>query len=162
FSGHILVTTRAQAMGRLASRIEVGIMPQEVGALFLLRRALLVAPNAPLESAASSDIATAREICEELGGLPLALDQAGAYIEEIPCRLKDYQSLYRTRRTEMLNERGGLVDDHPKSVAATWSLSFEKVQQKNPAAAELLQLCAFLHPDAVPEELITDGAGHLG
>ena len=42
------------------------------------------------------------------------------------------------------------------------SLSFSKIEQTNPAAADLLRLCAFLHPDAIPEEIITEGAEHLG
>lgn len=162
FGGHILLTTRAQAMGRLAHRIEIDTMPTDVGALFLLRRALLLAPDAPLEDAATIDIAIASEICEELGGLPLALDQAGAYVEEVQCSLQDYQHRYRTHRTHLLQRRGGLVLDHPEPVAATWALSFEKVQQQNPSAADLLRLCAFLYPDAIPVELITKEAIHLG
>ena len=104
----------------------------------------------------------ALQISEELGGLPLALDQAGAYIEETSCSLSDYLSLYRTRRAEVLKERGGLTGDHPDSVATTWSLSFQRVEEKNAAAADLLRLCAFLAPDAIPEEIITAGAEHLG
>jgi tetratricopeptide (TPR) repeat protein len=162
FGGHIILTTRAQAMGRLAQRIEVDTMELDVGALLLLRRAGLVAPDALLEEALPFDVATAKEVTEELGGLPLALDQAGAYIEETSCSLLDYRSLYRARRAEMLNVRGGQVADHPASVATTWSLSFQQVEQGNPAAAELLRFCAFLHPDAIPEEIITAGAEHLG
>ena len=45
-------------------------------------------------------------------------------------------------------------------MATTWSLSFEYVEQTNPAAAELLRLCAFLAPDDIPEELLTGGAPH--
>ncbi len=48
------------------------------------------------------------------------------------------------------------------SLPAAWSLSFEKVEQAHPAAAGLLRLCAFLAPDAIPEELITKGAAYLG
>ena len=51
--------------------------------------------------------------------------------------------------------------DHPKSVTTTLSLSFDRVQQANPTAAELLRFFAFLHPDAIPEELIIKGASHL-
>jgi hypothetical protein len=43
-------------------------------------------------------------------------------------------------------------------VATTWSLSFQKIEQRNPAAAELLHLCAFLAPDHIPEELLKEGA----
>lgn len=125
FGGHILLTTRAQSMGRIARRIEVDAMPQDVGALFLLRRVGLVAQNASLDAASSADEALARSISEELGGLPLALDQAGAYIEEVQCSLQDYQQRYRMRRTLLLKRRGGLVADHPEPVGTIWSLSFE-------------------------------------
>ncbi len=40
----------------------------------------------------------AEAICELMDGLPLALDQAAAYIEENECSLADYLSLYQTRR----------------------------------------------------------------
>src|SRR6266487_2388468 len=82
FRGHLLLTTRAQSMGGLAHRLEIETMDPETGAVLLLRRASLVAHDASLEAASSSDIALAKEIATDLGGLPLALDQAGAYIEE--------------------------------------------------------------------------------
>ncbi len=162
FDGHLLLTSRAQAMGGLAYRLEVDMMDGEVGALLLLRRAGLVVYNASLEAASLSDAALASELTEELGGLPLALDQAGAYIEETQCGLARYLQLYRTRRAVLLQRRGGLALDHPEPVATTWSLSFEKVEQQSPAAADLLLLCAFLHFDVIPEEIITEGAPHLG
>jgi tetratricopeptide (TPR) repeat protein len=162
FGGHLLLTTRAYATGTRAGRLEVEVMPPEVGALFLLRRAKLVGPGASLNDAAASDVVTARAICEELAGLPLALDQAGAFIEESQCSLWDYQQRYRKRRAALLQRRGELVNDHPEPVATTWSLSFEKVEKKSPVAADLLRLCAFLHPDAIPVELIIGGAAHLG
>ena len=162
FDGHVLLTTRAQAMGGLASRLEVDTMDGEVGALLLVRRAGLVTHDAPLEAALPADLTLAREITEELGGLPLALDQAGAYVEETQCGLARYLQLYRLRRTALLQRRGGVVSDHPEPVATTWSLSFEKVEQQSAAAADLLRLCAFLHFDAVPEEIVTQGAPHLG
>ena len=161
-AGHLLLTTRAQALGGLAQRIEVDTFAPELGAFFLLRRATIIEATAAIEKATPEDREVATKISEELGGLPLALDQAGAYIEEAQCRLADYLSLYRTHRAKVLKERGGLIDDHPDSVATTWSLSFQRVEQKNAAAADLLRFCAFLAPDAIPEEIITAGAEHLG
>jgi len=58
----------------------------------------------------------------------MALDQAGAYIEEVQCSLQDYLSLYQRHGVEMLKARGKLVRDHPQPVAITWLLSFEKVE----------------------------------
>ncbi len=160
--GHLLLTTRAQALGTLAHPLEVAIMPQDIGATLLLRRARLIATDASLEAASSADVTIARAISEELGGLPLALDQAGAYIEESRCSLARYQKLYRLQPSPLLKRRGGFKHNYPASVATTWSLSFKKVEQQNPMAAELLRCCAFVHPDTIPEELFTAGAAHLG
>ena len=160
--GHILLTTRAQVTGKLAYRIEVEIMPQDIGALFLLRRAKIIAPDVTLSATPPDEEGRAREICEKLGGLPLALDQAGAYIEKSQCSLSDYQQRFQARSTLLLKQRRDLGDDHTEPVATTWSLSFEKVEQTCPAAGELLRFCAFLAADAIPEEIITQGSAYLG
>src|SRR5438094_10608433 len=97
-----------------------------------------------------------------MDGLPLALDQAGSYIEETKCGLSGYLELYQVRRTELLKRRGGSPFDHPESVTTTFSLSFEKVQQASLAAAELLKFLTFLYPDDIPEEIIRRGAPDLG
>ena len=160
--GHTLLTTRAASLGRLAHPIEVDALDNEPGALLVLRRTYRLDPEAPLEQAQEGERAIAMQISQELGGLPLALDQAGAYIEETQCSLADYLPLYRSQRAALLTERGGLVPDHPEPVATTWSLSFAQVEQRSAVAADLLRVCAFLHPDAIPEEIITEGATKLG
>lgn len=157
FGGYILLTTRAQAMGRLAQQINVDVMAPQVGALFLLRRAGLIAKDMLLEEASAIDREIALEIVQELGSLPLALDQVGAYIEETNCSLSDYLHLYQKRRTVLLRQRGGMIMDHPEPVATTWSISFERIKQHDPPASELLCFCAFLYPDTIPEEIITQG-----
>src|SRR2546421_9714449 len=97
-----------------------------------------------------------------MDGLPLALDQVGAYLQETGAPLSDYLGLYERRRTDLLARRGRLPPGPPDTVAPTWSLSFQQVEQANPAAAELLRLCAFLAPDGIPEELLSKGAADLG
>ena len=160
--GHLLLTTRAIATGRLAHRLEIETLLPEQGALFLLRRASLIAPDAELLQASPQERELALQISQELGGLPLALDQAGAYLEETGTALASYWYLYQQHRASLLQQRGGLVIDHPAPVATTWSLSFQKVEQKNPAAAGLLRLCAYLAPDAIAEEILTADASLLG
>jgi tetratricopeptide (TPR) repeat protein len=160
--GHTLLTTRSTSMGRLAHPIEVDTLDSEPGALLLLRLTYRLASDALLEQAEVGERTIALQITQELGGLPLALDQAGAYIEETQCSLADYLQLYRMQRAELLKKRGGLVLDHPESVATTWSLSFDLVEKRSAMAADLLRVCAFLHPDAIPEEIITEGAAKLG
>ena len=159
--GHLLLTSRAQAWGSLAQRIEVETMGLTEATLFLLRRARLLASHAFLDAVDEKDLAAAEAIVLEVDFLPLALDQAGAYIEEVGCSLSEYLALYRAHRKELLLRRGYLSTDHPEPVATTWSLSFEKVEQANPAAADLLRLCSFLEPDTIPEELIVKGSAHF-
>src|SRR6266567_555593 len=125
-NGSVLLTTRASAVGWLASSLEVDAMG----------------------------------VLEGTELFPLALDQAGAYLEETGCSLGDYLQLYQTHRHALLARRGRQATQYPDSVATTWALSFEHVEQTNPAAAHLLQLCALLAPDAIPEELLTGGAPH--
>jgi tetratricopeptide (TPR) repeat protein len=161
-NGHVLLTTRAWAVGTMARRVEIQEMGAEEGALFVLRRAKYIAEDAPLNIAIEADQATAKEIAKQLDGLPLALDQAAAYIEETACGLSGYLGLYRTHGPELLRLRGTLASDHPDPVATTWALSFENIEKANPAAAELLRFCAFLSPDGIPEEVFSGGAPELG
>jgi tetratricopeptide (TPR) repeat protein len=159
--GHVLLTTQAHATGTLAQRLEVCQMDEKEGALLLLRRAGILEKGAKLSDAEESDRELAQKIAGKLGGLPLALDQAGAYLEETGSGLGDYLALYQQRSAELLREQRGLGSEHP-SVDATFWLSFEKVEKTNPAAGALLRLCAFLEPDAIPEEIFSQGASELG
>ena len=160
--GHLLLTTRAFAVGHLASRLEVDTLTSEQGALFLLRRASLIAPDATLEHVSLQQRDLAIQVSQELGGLPLALDQAGAYLEATGTTLAVYQQIYQGHRTALLAQRRAQGADHPEPVATTWSLSFARVEETNHAAADLLRLCAYLAPDAIPEEILEQGAEHLG
>jgi tetratricopeptide (TPR) repeat protein/transcriptional regulator with XRE-family HTH domain len=160
--GHTLITTRASAVGRMAKRIEIDNMESDEGTLFLLRRIGILGPEASLHDAPNADRECARKIVRTMEGLPLALDQAGAYIEETGISISDYLDLYQAHRAELLKRRSVLSSDYPHTVATVWSLSFQKVELADPAAAELLHLCAFLDPDAIPEELIIEGAPALG
>jgi nucleoside phosphorylase/tetratricopeptide (TPR) repeat protein len=150
-NGSILLTTRANAVGSLATSVEVETMGFIEGTQLLLRRAQR------FEHASDEEINQAGNIVVALDHFPLALDQAGAYIEETRCSLVDYLNIYQNHRLDLLAQRGAQALNYPNSVATTWSLSFRKVQQANPAAAELLQLCSFLAPDRIPEELLKKG-----
>ncbi len=160
--GHLLLTTRAHTLGTLAYGIEVEQMTSQEGMLLLLRRAKVLAPDALLAQAPAADQAAAEAIVQELDGLPLALDQAGAYIDETQCSVASYLEQYRARPDRLLQRRGETGMLHPEPVATTWSLSFKRVEILNPLAADLLRVCAFLAPDVIPEQLLIDGASELG
>jgi tetratricopeptide (TPR) repeat protein len=157
---HIVVTTQAQAVGTLR-RVPLDAMPLADGTTLLLRRAKLIEGDAVSEALDPKQRKCAEDIVKELDGLPLAIDQAGAYIEETGCGLQGYLDLYKKHSADLLEERGATAGEHD-SVARTFALSFARVEKANPGAAELLRLCAFLQPDAIPEEILTEGAAELG
>ncbi len=159
--GQILLTTRAQALGTLAQQIKVETMGMAEATLFLLHRSKIFDENVFIVQASNEVLAEAESISIEMDFLPLALDQAGAYIEETGCNLTAYLDLYQMHRKTLLQRRGSLPSAHPEPVATTWSLSFQKVEQSNPAAADLLRLCAFLDPDSIPEDLFSKGGSRL-
>ena len=159
--GHLLLTTRTQAMGGIARRVEIKTLPETEGALLLLRRADIISANGLLVTVPETDRKIAQAISREMGGLPLALDQAGAFIEETPSTLAEYHNLYLTEGKVLRDQRGQLAADH-LSVSITFALAFRMVANVNPASADLLRLCAFLHPDEIPELIFTEGAPYLG
>jgi tetratricopeptide (TPR) repeat protein len=160
-TGHILLTSRAHNMGVIAAGNPLEKMTSTEGALFLLRRLRKIEKDKSLDTAADESRAQAESLSNAVDGLPLALDQAAAFIEEKPSTLMEYQALYQSERKELLKRRGKLAKDHP-SVTATFSLAFKKVGDDNPAAADLLRLCAFLEADSIPEEIFSGGAKELG
>jgi len=161
-TGHILLTTRDQTLGTLANSLGITKMSKQEGTLFLLRRAKFLTTDKPLDQANPEDHTQAERIVELLDGLPLALDQAGAYIEATRCGLSNYFALYQSYHAELLKQRGNNIPNHPDSVTTTFLLSFEKIRKANRASAELLRSCAFLHPDDIPEEIMIEGSSRLG
>jgi tetratricopeptide (TPR) repeat protein/transcriptional regulator with XRE-family HTH domain len=166
-TGHILFTTRSRTIADLADNIELPDLTPEEGALLLLRVAHIVAPQALLDAASPDDVALATELSRLMDGLPLALDLAGAYIRETGYTLARYHQEYlheQKRRIEMLSYKHSqprAYSDYPESVATTWALSFRRVTEQHPTSIDLLQFCAFLSPDAIPESLILQGAPAL-
>ena len=115
--GNVLLTARASAVGALAFPIEVDTMSVLEGTQLLLRRAQR------LETASEEENEEARNLAIALELFPLALDQAGAYIEETGCGVHDYLQLYQQHRYALLALRGKHIT-YPEAVATTWSISF--------------------------------------
>src|SRR5581483_1893290 len=157
--GSLFFTTRRQSLGTLAYPLEVERMSQEEGTRFLLHRSRRLSLEEPLDACSFAEVMEASKIVEAMEGLPLALDQAGTYIEETQCSLQDYLRLFQSHRAPLLGQRGGKGANHPDSVATTLSLSIAAIAQQHPAV-DLLHACALLHPDGIPEELFLEGGRH--
>jgi tetratricopeptide (TPR) repeat protein len=154
-NGHSILTTRSQVTWPSAIAIDLEKMEKEEGTKLLLVRAKLLEPASPLAQAHQEDLIGTYKIVTAMDGLPLALDQAGAYIEETGCSITEYLERYNQKKIALLKRRGTTDANYLNSVVATWSLSFEELAQNSPAAADLLRFCAFLAPDAIPQEVVT-------
>lgn len=164
-SGSLLFTTRLPTLGTLAQILCIERMTREEGIHFLLRRtdqARRFLPVRSLEgSVVASEYTAAEHIVALMDALPLALDQAGAYIEKTQSGLSDFLDIFQRHPMRFLHARE-ISDEHPVSVAKTFLLAFEQVQQTNPLAADLLTVYAMLPLDGIPEELVTEAHGCLG
>jgi tetratricopeptide (TPR) repeat protein len=148
-TGHVIITSRHPHWKNVANPLRVQVWPREESVAFLLRRT--GAPDKPAAAA----------IAEELGDLPLALEQAGAYIEATGISLAEYLNLFRQYRRDLLQQYGPLELGYPHTVATTWEMAFEKVKAETPVAADLLKACAFLAPDNIPRPLLIEGRQNL-
>jgi tetratricopeptide (TPR) repeat protein len=125
------------------------VLPVEVlapgdAAGLLLTRAEATGPTA--EAAATTLAAT-------LGALPLALEQAGAYVTATgTMTLAAYAELFASRALELLHRGQPLGYQH--TVATTWSLALQQLRDTEPAAVDLLTLASFLSPDDLPQPLL--------
>jgi tetratricopeptide (TPR) repeat protein len=150
--GDILITTRAQATGDFGNPIEVTPFDDETAALFLLRRVQLIDADCTWTDVAPRQRSAALDVARELGGLPLALDQAGAFISETQGSPSGYLTLYRRQGRKLRERRGRSALSH-ESVQITFLLAIERLQRESPDAALLLTAASFLAPDAIPEEI---------
>jgi len=149
--GQVLITSR-NPIWPPGQALEVPVLETEVAAKFLAGRTGDTARRA------------AQELAGELGGLPLALEQAAAYVQASGGTLAGYLASFRQRRPDLLGR--GEPTGYPLTVATTWRLAFGDLAQAASGAAGLLRLLAFCAPEAIPLRLLlrpSPGlAGRLG
>ncbi len=145
--GHVLLTSRDQNWGRVAAPVSVPVLPQEEAVALLGKRTGWTGPEVGV-------------LAEELGQLPLALEQAAAYAAATGCRVTTYLDLFRFRRQALL-QRARPPEGYQGTVTSTWSLAMAEAAAECPAAAGLLTLCAYLAPDGIPLSLVQEGVEHL-
>jgi tetratricopeptide (TPR) repeat protein/DNA-binding SARP family transcriptional activator len=177
-AGHVLITTVRRPDGHLAG-IKLGEMSADEGATLLLRSVVPEADLTALQQVPGGDWAKAREISDGLGGLPLAISQAGAYINAGFAELHNYLDRREVARNRCLREYPGFESGRHPSVFLTFSMALERVEGRatgsptddsdakfvadvNRGLADLLRLSAFLAPDAIPVDLIAQPSIALG
>jgi len=96
--------------------------------------------------------AHARKLAEELGYLPLALEQAASFLTKVSCSFEQYREYLRDARPKLLSYEAKGATRYPASIAKTWSLTLERL---NPLSRAVLRLAAWLAPEAIPRGLFT-------
>jgi tetratricopeptide (TPR) repeat protein len=139
-SGHVLITSRNPVWSRVAEPVEIDVFERAESVEHLQRRV----PGL-------SD-ADAHLVAENLGDLPLAIEQAGAWLAETGTPAATYVEELNSQLTGVLELNQPA--DYPVPVAMTWRLSFDRLRTQSPAAARLLELCAFFAPEPVSLRLV--------
>ena len=137
-SGQVLITSQNQNWPGQA--LDVPVLAPEVAAGFLVGRS------------GDPDRQAAATLARELDGLPLALEQAGAYVQARSGKLAGYLVAFQQRRLALLKRSEPTL--YGKTVATTWSLAFEQLEKSEPSAVGLLRLLACCAPEAVPLDLL--------
>lgn len=137
--GHILVTSRNPRWSTAAESVEIDVFARQESLDHLQRRV----PSLTDEEA--------DQVAEALGDLPLAVEQAGAWLADTGTSANDYLRQLADESSQVLAVQ---PDDYPTPVAVTWRLAFDRLRAESPAAARLLQLCAFFAPEPIPMTLL--------
>ena len=139
-SGHVIITSRNQAWGHSAEPLEVDVFTRQESVAHLIR-------HLPRLS-----VADAAKVAAALGDLPLAIEQAGAWLEQTGMPAATYVDELATQAARILAMNR--PSDYPVSAVVTWNLSFQRLQERSPAAVRLLQLCAFFSPGPISMTLL--------
>ncbi|KAK4673372.1 Patatin-like phospholipase-1 [Podospora pseudopauciseta] len=159
-TGNVLFTTRNRVVRnqmRDECVYDVEVL-EELDAI----RLLLTASGSKYADLNAWDQSIGKEIVEELGYLPLAIDQAAAYIREAPCPLDGYLEVFRKQRVELLRNpkfKGSLAQN--QAVYTTFEASYKAIAQlelhnKNTLgrnaglALRALDLVCFWHNENIP------------
>jgi len=146
-NGRVLITSQS-AIWPPGQAVTVPVLGTEVAMVYLVNR------TGDLDSQAAAALA------RELGGLPLALEQAAAYIQAAGTTLAGYLAVFWDRRADLLAR--GETPGHPAGVAATLGLALSRLEAEAPVAAGLLRLLACLAPEPVPLPLLLADAQTAG
>jgi tetratricopeptide (TPR) repeat protein len=152
------------SMGRvlITSRIKdwpAGIRKQQIKTLSLSEaQKFILERTASDRSRTEDDPGQALQLAREVGGLPLALEQAAAYIAWHQISLREYLEQWGKQREEILGWYDGSVMQYPVPVAVVWQKTFD---QLGPAATTILRLTAHLASTPIPVAIFEEGADIL-
>jgi tetratricopeptide (TPR) repeat protein len=101
-----------------------------------------------------NDTAVAEELAVKLDRLPLALEQAAAYIAHDKSTLAEYLHEWDNDAKDVLTWCSPREMNYPDSVAVTWMRTFKQLSL---TSRTILNLAAFLAPEPIPTDMFTQG-----
>lgn len=158
--GHLLLTTRREPREVCESLdlepsccVEIFSFSQDEAKKFLVSRS-------GIDNATGQEEAL-NALVQELGCLPLALEQAGAHMKALQCPIGKYLEEYKSQRLKLLSQHPAKPSWEYESqsrlaVHTTWLINFEYVKNSphGEVASSFVQAAAFLAPHEIQEELI--------
>lgn len=155
--GRVIITSRADCgeLSALGRCLRLAPMTDDESTRFLMDRAQLGG------DISDADYDAAVELTKLASGLPLAIEQMGAYLAESRAPMSDYVASLRVHGVELLKDSAPRTGDYAQGVSSTWSGDVKAVQAESPAALELLKVTVFWSPERVPIELIVAGRDEL-
>ncbi|MFI5906994.1 FxSxx-COOH system tetratricopeptide repeat protein [Dactylosporangium sp. NPDC051541] len=144
-TGHVLVTSRNPRWADMGHAIEVGAFTRAESVLLLTRRTPAVSGS------------QAHTLAARLGDVPMAMEQAAATQNATGWAAADYLRRYDELRRDM----GGTADrpEYPSPIVVTWNLAYAELAERNPGAARLLDVCAFLAGEPVSWNVLWESRG---
>jgi tetratricopeptide (TPR) repeat protein len=143
--GDVLITSRNHRWQAVVDTMQVDVFERAESAEFLTKRVTTGISEAE-----------ARQLAEELGDLPLALEQAGALQAETGMGVEQYSKLLKENVASILEE--GKPPEYPLSMTAAWRISVATMSRQLPEAMELLRCCAFFGAEPIPREVFQDSS----
>jgi tetratricopeptide (TPR) repeat protein len=138
--GHIMITSRNQAWSQSAQSLEVDVFTPPESIEHLLRRV------------PGLDEDNADKVRSALGDLPLAIEQAAAWLVETNTSVDEYLVQLNAKFTDVMAL--SQPPDYPEPVAKTWNVSIDQLRHRSPAAVHLLEICAFFAPEPISMTLL--------
>jgi hypothetical protein len=89
----------------------------------------------------------APKLAVRLGHLPLALEQAAAYLKKMKYRISDYLNLLGQSSVDAFTDEDAKAMYYESIVNDTWKISFDALST---SAQYVMNLCAYMAPDRIP------------
>ena len=140
---YLLTSRRASGWHGTAAPVRLDVLdPAEAQALL----AAILSPDRPLEAD------SAARLCAELGFLPLAIEQAGAYLAQAGATPREYLDLLARYPAAMYQAapEGG---DTARTIARIWHVTVDRLAG-DPLAGQVLRILAWYAPDDIPRTLL--------